>query len=69
MSSSEGRDASQKPHGEAKRVGINEQEKQRKDKIKKCITEIASELPPTTEHLDKRPVSILIFPVSSFFVC
>ena len=71
MSGLEGNEVSTKPSAmesiptkppvvEAKRVVQNEQEKMRKEKIKKCISEIATELPPSTEHLDRKPVSILL---------
>lgn len=49
-------DVPKKPTSEAKRIIQNDQEKQRKEKIKTCIGEIAKELPPSADHIDRKPV-------------
>ncbi|CAG5133831.1 unnamed protein product [Candidula unifasciata] len=54
------REASKKPTSEAKRFLQNDQEKQRKEKIKTCIGEIAKELPPSADHLDRKPSTLSI---------
>lgn len=59
MSEKEKQDISKKPTSEAKRIHQNDQEKQRKEKIKTCIGEIAKELPVQSEQLDRKPVSII----------
>ncbi|BFZ13898.1 hypothetical protein BsWGS_16938 [Bradybaena similaris] len=56
----DGREASKKPTSEAKRFLQNDQEKQRKEKIKTCIGEIAKELPPSADHLDRKPSTLSI---------
>ena len=69
MSSKDVKDVSKKPTSEAKRIVSNDQEKQRKEKIKTCIGEIAKELPPSTEHLDRKPVSSVDLSSSSLSLC
>ncbi|XP_055866104.1 serine-rich adhesin for platelets-like isoform X2 [Biomphalaria glabrata] len=49
-----------KPSSEAKRIIQNDQEKQRKEKIKTCIGEIAKELPPSADHVDRKPSTLSI---------
>ena len=56
-STKDGKDVSKKADREASRLLQNDQEKQRKEKIKTCIGEIAKELPPSSEHIDRKPVS------------
>ncbi|RUS75734.1 hypothetical protein EGW08_016516, partial [Elysia chlorotica] len=53
-------DASKKADREASRLLQNDQEKQRKEKIKTCIGEIAKELPPSSEHIDRKPSTLSI---------
>ena len=53
------KDVAKKPDREASRLLQNDQEKQRKEKIKTCIGEIAKELPPSSEHIDRKPVSLM----------
>lgn len=51
------KETAKKPSSEAKRILQSDQEKQRKEKIKTCIGEIAKELPPSADHIDRKPVS------------
>ncbi|CAL1530053.1 unnamed protein product [Lymnaea stagnalis] len=54
------KEADLKKPSEAKRIQQNDQEKQRKEKIKTCIGEIAKELPPSAEHIDRKPSTLSI---------